>query len=158
MTNKKIVLGLAFCLFSFFANAQYKGQWRAIHAYELSIRSNVEFGINFTGEYFPVHYLSIVPSYTIFLPATGKASSLDVTSRYYLTEKKKQLYGLAGFRSYFFNNEFDDRGKQVINSFQIGTGAMLKINDLLGLNPEFRYAFSPGGDLVLKLGVVYFIN
>lgn len=157
--NSKIIIvcGLLF-LSPFIAKSQYKGQWRAIHAYDWSIRSNVIFGMNFTAEYFPAHYFSVVPSYTIFLPATGKASSLDITSRYYLTERKKQLYGLAGFRSYFSNKEFDDQGNQVDNSFQLGAGAMLKINDSLGFNPEFRYAFAPGGELILKFGVVYFIN
>lgn len=157
MNSKKIVLMLAFCFFSFLAKAQYKGQWRAIHAYEWS-GSNFLFGMNFTGEYFPVHYFSIAPSYTIFLPATGKASSLDLSARYYLTEKKKQLYGLAGFRSYFYNKEFDDLGKQTVNSFSLGVGGVLKINNSLGINPEMRYSFTPSDEFVFKIGVVYFVN
>ncbi|MFN3999065.1 hypothetical protein [Algoriphagus sp.] len=157
MKSKKIVLVLVLCLFSFLAKAQYKGQWRAIHAYEWK-GSNGFFGMNFTAEYFPAHYFSIVPSYTIFLPATGKASSLDLDAHYYLTEKKKQFYGLAGFRSYFFNREFDGLPRQTVNSFSLGAGGMLKINDSLGFNPEIKYSFAPANEVIFKIGVVYFVN
>ncbi|MDR7130131.1 hypothetical protein J2X69_002479 [Algoriphagus sp. 4150] len=157
MRSRKIVFALMLCLVSFLANAQYKGQWRAIHAYEWS-GSDYLFGMNFTAEYFPAHYLSIAPSYTIFLPATGKASSLDIHARYYLTEKKNQFYGLAGVQHYFYNKEFDNRGKQVVRSLSLGAGGMLKLNESLGFNPEIKYSFSPANRLVLKAGVVYFIN
>lgn len=157
MRSRKIVLALMLCTLPFLAKAQYKGQWRAIHAYEWNGVNNL-FGMNFTAEYFPAHYFSIAPSYTMFLPATGKASSLDIHARYYLTEKRKQFYGMAGFRSYFFNKEFDDQGKQVLQSFSMGAGGMLKINDSLGFNPEIKYSFAAEDGFVFKLGVVYFVN
>ncbi|WPR75922.1 hypothetical protein [Algoriphagus sp. NG3] len=150
-------MSFIFCTASMMATAQYKGQWRASNAYEWSFSDNL-FGMNFTAEYFPLHYFSVVPSYTVFLPASGKASSLDLHARYYFTEKMKQFYTLAGYRAYYYTNEFDELGTKANRSFSFGVGGMLKFNNALGINPEIKYAVPPGDDLVVKLGIVYFIN
>jgi hypothetical protein len=157
MMSKKIVLGLLLSMVCFLAKAQYKGQWRAIHAYEMTTQGPL-FGMNFATEYFPLHYLSLAPSYTVFLPATGKASSLEFNLRYYPFEKKKQVYGVAGFNSFFRDREFDTKGKGVAQSLLIGTGGMFKFNSSLGFNPEIKYLLGPKNEFVFKLGVVYFVN
>jgi hypothetical protein len=157
LLTKKIKLTLILTCFALFAQAQYKGQWRAIHAYELATQGPL-FGMNFAAEYFPLHYLSVVPSYTVFLPATGKASSLEFNLRYYPFEKKKQVYGVAGFNSYFRDKEFDTKGKEVTQSLLIGTGGMFKFNSSLGFNPEIKYLLGPRNEFVFNLGVVYYIN
>lgn len=154
---KKIFIIIALVLFSLDGFAQYKEQWRAIHAYEIPMTTGF-FGMNFTAEYFPLNYFSIVPSYTIFLPATGKASGFDVNFRYYLTEKEKQWYGLLGYGYYLRRFEFNPEGRRRTNSLNIGAGGMIKFNDELGINPEIRYQPIGRNELLFKLGVVYFIN
>lgn len=154
---KKYLILLAMMLSFQTSFAQYKGQWRVIHAYELTTETRF-FGMNASVEYFPKHYLSVVPSYTIFLPATGKASGLDLLARYYLTENKKQWYATGGYGYYQRRFEFNEVGKESFHFLNVGAGGMLKLNETLGLNPEIRYQVGDPGNVVFRIGVVYFIN
>lgn len=137
--------------------AQYKGQWRAIHAYEIP-GDKPFLGLNFTGEYFPVNYLSIVPSFTFFTPATGNARGFDINARYYLTEKEREWYVTVGYGFYRRVFEFNPIGRFDFNSLNLGAGGMIMLSDEIGINPEVRFQAFGRNALVFKLGVVYFIN
>ncbi|MFD2033516.1 hypothetical protein ACFSKL_01880 [Belliella marina] len=139
------------------ASAQYKNQYRAIHAYEMAYDKPF-FGLNFTGEYFPLNYFSVVPSFTFFVPATGNARGFDINARYYLTEKEKQWYVTAGYGFYRRVFEFNPQGRFDYNSMNLGAGGMIKISDELGINPEVRFQAFGRNSTVFKLGIVYFIN
>lgn len=147
---------LVFAGISSLASAQYQGQQRMSYANEYAPNSGF-LGMNFTGEYFPVDNISIVPSFTIFLPKTGKASGVDLNLRYYFTEDKIQFYGLAGYGYYTRKFEFDPNERLNFNSINMGVGGIIKLIDELGINPEIRYQTNRN-DFLLKIGVVYFIN
>jgi hypothetical protein len=154
---RKIIVVVLILIFSHSAKAQYKGQWRAIHAYEMTSGKGF-FGMNFTGEYFPLNYFSIAPSMTFFLPATGNARGFDLNARYYLTEKQRQWYALLGYGHYTRIFEFNPKGSLRFNSINLGAGGMIKLSDEIGLNPEIRYQPIGRNEFIFKLGVVYFIN
>lgn len=154
---KKIILIAILCMIYSGLFAQYKGQWRAMHAYEIPADKPF-LGLNFTGEYFPSNYFSIVPGFTFFTPATGNARAFDINARYYLTEKEREWYVTAGYGFYRRVFEFNPIGKLDFNSLNVGAGGMLKLSDEIGLNPEIRYQAFGRNSLVFKLGVVYFIN
>lgn len=139
------------------AFAQYKGQWRGIHAYEIT-SVNGFFGMNFTGEYFPLNYFSLAPSITFFIPATGNARGYDLNARYYFTEKEKQWYALLGYGYYKRVYEFNTEGSVTYNSINLGAGGMIKLRDEIGINPEIRYQPIGRNEVIFKLGIVYFIN
>ncbi|UJP63775.1 porin family protein [Mongoliitalea daihaiensis] len=154
---KKISLLILFLLVSSGIHAQYKGQWRAIHAYE--IPTDTPFlGLNFTGEYFPLNYFSIASGFTFFTPATGNARGFDINARYYLTEKEREWYVTAGYGFYRRVFEFNPIGRFDFNSLNLGAGGMIKLSDEIGLNPEIRFQAFGRNAMVFKLGVVYFIN
>ncbi|AFL84804.1 hypothetical protein Belba_2238 [Belliella baltica DSM 15883] len=150
-----IIAGLVFISLS--VSAQYKGQFRAIHAYEMAYDKPF-FGLNFTGEYFPLNYFSIAPSFTFFVPPTGNARAFDLNARYYLTEKEKQWYLTAGYGFYRRIFEFNEQNTLDHNSLNLGVGGMIKFSDELGLNPEVRFQAFGRNSMVFKLGIVYFIN
>jgi hypothetical protein len=154
---RKIVIVVLFLIFSNSAIAQYKGQWRGIHAYEMTSGKGF-FGMNFTAEYFPLNYFSLAPSMTFFLPATGNARAFDINARYYLTEKQRQWYALLGYGHYTRIFEFNPIGSLKYDSINLGAGGMIKLNEEIGLNPEIRYQFGSRDEFIFKLGVVYFIN
>jgi hypothetical protein len=154
---KNILLIVCFVFVSTYALAQYKGQYRAIHAYEIAYDTPI-YGMNFTGEYFPINYFSIVPSFTFFVPASGNARGFDMNARYYLTEKEKQWYVTAGYGFYRRVFEFNPEGGFDFNSMNIGAGGMIKITDELGINPELRFQAFGRNSTIFKLGIVYFIN
>lgn len=154
---KKILTIICLVFVAFSASAQYKGQYRAIHAYEIAYDKPF-FGLNFTGEYFPLNYLSVVPSFTLFVPATGNARSFDLNARYYLSEKEKQWYVTAGYGFYRRIFEFNTEGRFDYNSLNLGAGGMIKLRDELGINPEVRFQAFGRNSTVFKLGIVYFIN
>ncbi|SIT05868.1 hypothetical protein [Belliella pelovolcani] len=154
---KKYLLIICLTFVSYFANAQYQGQYRGIHAYEMAYDKPF-FGLNFTGEYFPFNYFSVVPSFTFFTPATGNARGFDINARYYLTEKEKQWYVTAGYGFYRRVFEFNEIGRFDHNSLNLGAGGMLKITDELGFNPEVRFQAFGRNSMMFKLGIVYFIN
>ncbi|TVP47016.1 MAG: hypothetical protein EA341_13195 [Mongoliibacter sp.] len=152
----KILLVLAFILISFSSFGQYKEQFRAMHGYEMGIDKGF-FGINFTGEYFPLNYFSIAPSFTFFTPATGNARGFDLNARYYFTEKERQWYTTVGYGHYTRVYEFNPIGRESFNSLNLGGGSMIKLNDEIGLNPEVRYQLGRN-DLLFKLSILYFVN
>jgi hypothetical protein len=136
---------------------QYQSQWRATQAYELPSSSGF-LGINFTAEYFPVNYFSIAPSYTVFLPGSGRATGTDLNFRYYFTEKVKQWYGLFGY-GYYQRTPEEGRVQRVnSHSINLGGGALFKLRDELGINSEIRYQPIGRNELIFKVGLVYFIN
>lgn len=155
MKNALLIICLAFV--STYSSAQYMGQYRAIHAYELAY-DQPYFGLNFTGEYFPINYFSIVPSFTFFVPLSGNARSFDINARYYFTEKEKQWYVTTGYGFYRRVFELNSDGRFDFNSMNIGAGGMIKITDELGINPELRFQAFGRNSMMFKLGVVYFIN
>lgn len=157
MIMKKILTVVILLLVVITAEAQYKGQWRAIHAYE--IPGDTPFlGMNFTAEYFPSNYFSIAPGFTFFTPATGNARGFDINARYYLTEKEREWYVTAGYGFYRRVFEFNPQGRFDFNSLNLGAGGMIKLSDEIGINPEVRFQAFGRNALVFKLGVVYFIN
>lgn len=154
---KNIILTILFIFVLSIASAQYKGQYRAIHAYELAYDQPF-FGLNFTGEYFLINYFSIVPSFSFFVPSAGNARSFDINARYYLTEKERQWYMTGGYGFYRRVLEVRSEGRFDHNSMNIGLGGMLKITNELGINPEVRFQAFGRNSMMFKLGVVYFIN
>ncbi|MCH7408241.1 hypothetical protein MM239_02450 [Belliella sp. DSM 111904] len=154
---KRIIILVLLCIVVNTASAQYKNQYRAIHAYEMAYDKPF-FGLNFTGEYFPTNYFSVVPSFTFFTPATGNARSFDINARYYLTEKEKQWYVTAGYGFYRRVFEFNPMGRFDFNSLNLGAGGMLRLTDELGVNPEVRFQAIGRNSMVFKIGIVYFIN
>ena len=153
---KVVLFFLVFTGFTSLASAQYQGQQRIYYANEYAVNSGF-LGMNLTGEYFPIDNISIVPSYTIFLPKAGKASGVDLNVRYYFTEEKIQFYGLAGYGYYTRKFEFSPFERLNFNSINIGAGGILKLSEELGINPEIRYQ-TGRNDFLLRIGVVYFIN
>lgn len=141
----------------FGAVGQFKGQIRGINAYEYDFGSRLT-GFNFAGEYFPAHYLSLSPSYTIFFPRNGKNLEFGFQGRYYITEKKRQWYGTVGYGSATRIEELDGFYKSVKHFANVGFGGMLKLNESLGINPELRKQLGQQNNLVLRVGMVYFIN
>ncbi|GHB27276.1 outer membrane beta-barrel protein [Mongoliitalea lutea] len=154
---KKITIALLLIMVAFSANAQYKGQFRFIHSYEMTSDKGF-FGMSFGGEYLFQNYLSIHPSMTFYTPATGNARGFDVNMRYYLTEKEKQWYTLIGYGHYTRVFEFNPERIRRHNSVNLGAGGMLKFRDELGINPEIRYQPMGRNEVIFKLAIVYFIN
>jgi hypothetical protein len=154
---KKILLIPIFLLIGFSAKAQYKGQLRFIHSYEMTSVKGF-FGINFGAEYVMLNYLSLHPSVTFYTPATGNARGFDLNARYYFSEKERQWYGLLGYGHYTRVFEFNPEGIRRHNSINIGGGGMIKLRDEIGINPEIRYQPIGRNEVIFKLGIVYFIN
>ena len=154
---KKIILVLVFFTFSHLVFAQYKNQVRGIHGYEMTSGKGF-FGMNFTGEYFPLNYFSLAGGFTIYTPATGSARGFDVNARYYFTEKERQWYGTLGFGHYTRVFEFNPEGIRRHNSINLGAGGMLKLRDEIGINPEIIYQPMGRNEVIFKLAIVYFIN
>ncbi|WP_373493016.1 hypothetical protein [Aquiflexum sp.] len=152
----KIVLIAAFLIISTASYGQYKEQIRVMHGYEMGVDKGF-FGMNFTGEYFPLNYFSVAPSFTFFIPATGNARGFDINARYYYSEKERQWYGLLGYGHYTRIFEFNPKGREAFHSLNVGGGGMIKLSDEIGINPEIRYQ---GGrnDLLFKISMVYFVN
>jgi hypothetical protein len=152
----KVILVLVFMLISSVSYGQYKDQIRVKHGYEMGVDKGF-FGMNFTGEYFPINYLSIAPSVTFFTPATGSARGFDLNARYYLTEKESQWYATAGYGHYTRVFEFNPIGVLRANSLNLGGGGVLKLSDEIGINPEIRYQLGRN-DLLFKISILYFVN
>lgn len=154
---KKILTVILFLFVSGFAQAQYKGQWRAIHAYEITSVDGF-FGMTLEGEYFPLNYFSFSTSISAYIPPTGNARGFDINARYYLTEKARQWYALLGYGHYTRIFEVNPRESMKIHSINLGAGGMIKLSDEIGLNPEIRYQPIDRNEIIFKIGVVYFIN
>jgi hypothetical protein len=153
---KKYLLLLTLLISSISCFGQYKNQSRVQSANEYAL--NKQFlGITFKGEYFPFERFSVNPQVTFFLPATGTATAFDVNGRYYLTDDRLQVYGLLGYSFYTRNYEFNPLGRIYEHSVNVGLGTLFKLSQELGLNAEFRVPV-PRQEMILSLGVVYFIN
>lgn len=155
---KRIYLIFILALQCGFCCAQFQGQYRAQYGHEFAT-SSVPFGVNFVGEYFPVNKFSFAPSFTIYLPATGKASQIDFSGRFYFTEEKLQAYGLMGYGFHRRRLEFDfENPLRTSSGVHFGGGALLRFWEVLGLNGEFKIQPTLQSTLVFKVGITYFIN
>jgi hypothetical protein len=152
----KILLIAVFLFITTASYGQYKEQIRVMHGYEMGVDKGF-FGMNFSGEYFPLNYFSVAPTFTFFIPATGNARGFDINARYYFTEKERQWYGLLGYGHYTRIFEFNPIGRQSFNSLNIGGGGMIKLSDEIGINPEIRYQVGRN-DLLFKISMIYFVN
>jgi hypothetical protein len=139
------------------AYAQYQGQGRAMHGYEIGSSSGY-FGMTFGAEYFPMHNVSFAPSVTFFIPPSGNARGFDLNMRYYVTEGSYQLYGLVGYGNYVRASESNPPIKTKFNSINLGIGSLIKLRDEIGINPEIRYQPGDRKEVIFRLGFVYFIN
>lgn len=154
--EKKLLL-LFLIVINTHAFAQYQGQGRVMHGYDIA-SSTGYFGMTFGGEYFPVHKLSFAPSVTFFIPSTGNARGFDLNMRYYLTEGSLQLYGLLGYGNYVRASESNPVSKMKYNSANLGIGGLIKLREEIGMNPEIRYQPGERNEVIIRLGFVYFIN
>jgi len=157
-TMKKLFLILVLSMIGNELLAQYKGQYRLQYGNDFMFKSGL-FGMNFTGEYFPLEKVSFAPNVSILFPATGKATNIHLDSRYYFTEEKIELYGLLGYglfrRSYEFNPEVTYQNTGTLN---IGGGVLYKVIDELGINAELKLQPQHRNDFIIKVGLSYFIN
>ncbi|WP_194774488.1 hypothetical protein [Pararhodonellum marinum] len=158
--NLKLV-SILFMMFLGFnaAQAQYQGQFRLQYAAEFTTVNNVLFGNNLTGEYFPLDKISFSPNFSIYTPATGKASMLHLDAKYYFTEENIQWYGLVGYGYFRRRFEFNPENPLLrVSSVNVGTGVIIRLIDELGLNPEFKFQPQNNGEFLIKIGLLYFIN
>ena len=103
--------------------------------------------------------ISIAPSFSVLLPATGKASQIDLSGRYYFSEDKFQIYGLLGYGFYRRKLEFDlEDPLRTSSGIHFGGGALLKFLEVFGLNGEIKIQPQHGGEFMVKIGISYFIN
>jgi len=155
---KKFVIIAFFLIASQEVFAQYQGQFRASTGNDYGIGSNL-FGMNFSAEYFLIDRVSFAPNVSVLFPQTGKASNLHIDARYYFTEEKAQWYGVLGFanyrRRYEFNPDITYENNPTLN---IGGGLLFKFIDELGINGEIKWQPQNSGEVILKIGAVYFIN
>jgi hypothetical protein len=138
--------------------AQYKGQYRAQYGNDMALRSGL-FGMNFSAEYFPFEKISFNPNISVLFPATGKASNLHLDTRYYFTEEEVEFYGLLGYANYRRRFEFNpENAYQNTATLNIGGGILYKLIDELGVNAEIKLQPQNGNEVILKVGLSYFIN
>lgn len=156
---KKILLLVIFaCTLGTEVFGQYKGQYRVQSGNELNIQSGL-FGINFSGEAFPFEYVAFVPSLTFLLPATGKATNLHLDARYYFTEDKFEFYTLLGYGLFRRRFEFSlEPAVRNVNSVNLGAGMLYKFTDELGINGEAKFQPQNDGEVIVRIGISYFIN
>jgi hypothetical protein len=153
----KKLLVIIMLLISCQAFAQYQGQSRLMQSYDIASSSRY-FGVTIGGEYFPIHNLSFAPSITFFIPPTGNARGFDLNMRYYVTEESFQFYGLLGYGNYVRATESNPSIKTAFNSANLGIGALIKLREEIGINPEIRYQAGDRNEFIFRLGIVYFIN
>ncbi len=117
------------------------------------------FGINLGGEYVFLDNLSAAPNFTFYFPEDDvNASNLNLDLRYYLTHDQVQFYGMAGFTTLWASTKYMDVKVSDSNSgANIGVGTVVKFGGNLGLNPEVKYQTMGDGQVVLKVGLVYFL-
>lgn len=155
---KKLLIIFTFLLSVSFAEAQTRGEARLQLGGDYGFRTEA-FGLNAGVEYFPANRFSLAPNYTIFFPAIGWQSNLNVDARYYLTEGILQWYGMAGFTNTWLHPEHDGFDYRTsIAGANVGLGGVLKFGDRVAFNPEFKYQIYTGGQLIFRLGLVYIIN
>lgn len=156
--KKIILLVIFFWSFGLEVFGQYKGQYRLQSGNELNIQAGL-FGINFTGEAFPLEHISFTPSVTFLLPATGKATNVHLDFRYYFTEEKLEFYSLLGYGLFRRRFEFSlEPAVTNINSVNLGAGMIYKFLDELGINGEVKFQPQNNGEVIVRVGLSYFIN
>jgi hypothetical protein len=154
--NKQLLI-IVLMILNFKVYAQFQGQTRVIHGYEIPSTSGF-FGMTFGGEYFPIHNLSVAPSVIFYIPASGNARGFDLNMRYYVTEGTNQVYALIGYGNYIRASESNPVVKTTFNSINMGMGALFKLRDEIGINPEIRYQPGDRREFIFRLAFVYFIN
>lgn len=155
---KQLLLLIGLFIFGNDVVAQYKGQARLQYGNDLSIPSGF-FGFNISGEYFPVDRISVAPSISALVPATGKASNLHLDARYYFTEEKIQLYALLGVANFRRTPEFQPEvGPTNTGTLNIGGGVVYRFLEELGINVEIKYQPQNSHEVVCKVGIAYFVN
>lgn len=139
--------------------AQYQGEVRIQMDTEYGFATNL-YGFGLVGEYFIIDRLSVVPSAIIFLPQTGKASSLNLDARYYLTEGISQFYGVLGLNSSRRRLEFAAPGEDLIirTGINIGAGYIYRLSEEFAIESQFKYQPHYDNNFVIGLGIIYFIN
>ena len=152
----KKLLTIAFCgaalFFGFSGSAQSQGDFRASLGLAMGTKASVDtdtgddklgIGLDLGVEYFVIDKLSLAPSYTYFFPAdlgSGvkyNTANLNFDARYYLAD---QFYAMAGYTS--FSSKLSGGGGNISVSegaWNIGAGAMLPMNDNMGINLQLKY-------------------
>lgn len=145
-------------LATLYAEAQIRGDIRLQLGSEYAFSTDA-FGVNFGAEYFLTNNISFAPNYTHFIPEHGRASSLNVDARYYLTEDVLQWYGLLGFTNNWATDELIgiENQRRSTTGANVGLGGVLKFADRLAFNPELKYQIHHGGQFVFKLGLVFIL-
>jgi hypothetical protein len=157
---KKLLLIFAFILASTVTYAQDKHEIRIYPgAEQIGFRSN-HFAANLGLEYFILDNISIVPSYShsLFL-GRSKYQTLNLDSRFYMTKGTYQWYGFTGIT----NNRGRLWGEEciVLTNFvgaNLGFGAVIKLSDRFGVNPEIKHQVMREGRTVARLGLVFMLN
>jgi hypothetical protein len=157
---KKLLLIFAFILASTVTYAQDKHEIRIYPgAEQIGFQSN-HFAANLGLEYFILDNISIVPSYSqsLFL-GRSKYQTLNLDSRFYMSKGTYQWYGFTGIT----NNRGRLWGEEDIvhSNFvgaNIGLGCVIKFSDRYGINPEIKQQAMREGNMVLRLGLVFFLN
>ena len=153
---------LVICILLFYikcADAQVAGEGRIQLANEIGFGTNL-YGFGLSGEYFIIDRLSIVPSAIVLLPETGKATSLDLNVRYYLTRGVSQLYGMGGFNHYRRRLELAPTEENLINvpGLNIGLGYVYRLSEEFSVDSNLRIQPQNNNNVVFGIGIIYHIN
>lgn len=118
------------------------------------------FGINLGAEYVFLDNISAAPNFTFYFPENDvNASNLNIDLRYYLTHDQLQFYGMAGFTTLWASTNYMGVKSSASNSgANIGVGAVVRFGGNFGINPEVKYQTMGDGQVVAKVGLVYFIQ
>lgn len=139
--------------------AQYQGEIRVQLGNEFGMATNL-YGFGLVGEYMIIDRLSVVPSAIVLLPQTGKATSLNIDARYYITEGLSQFYGFLGLNNSRRRLEFAIPGEELINrtGINVGAGHVYRLSEEFAINSQLKYQPHYNNNFVIGLGIVYFIN
>jgi len=153
---------LVICILLFYikcADAQVAGEGRIQLANEFGFETNL-FGFGLSGEYFIIDRLSISPSIIALLPETGKATSLDLNVRYYITQGISQLYGMGGFNYFRRRLEFAPPEDNLRNvpGLNIGMGYIYRLSEEFSIDSNLRFQPQNNNNVVLGIGIIYHIN
>jgi hypothetical protein len=156
--KKIIIIAFLFLSIHHFSFGQGEGEIRAQYAVEYGFGSNL-FGNMIGVEYFPMDNFSVLPAFTIFYPATGKASAFNLDARYYLLDDDHQAYGIFGYNAHRRRLEFAPVEENLINrsGLNLGAGYGFKVAEEFILNTEMRYQ-PHNRDVMWRIGLFYLIN
>jgi hypothetical protein len=97
-------------------------------------------GIGLGWEYFFAPKFGLMPSYTQIFPAVGRSSNFSADLRYYLSEGKSQVYVVSGYSLTTENSQASIAGtRKKLSGANVGVGAVIPINDWVGLSTEFKF-------------------